>query len=209
MRCGCNRIQTSGETPAVDHERSTHDSCSRAVAGRASRSEAVGLFDKGRRRKLAARKEPAYRATRSSGERRVRYPPLLSVREQWGGGRPIARKVQYQEYSKAKTLGRPRNCVAADRGGNATASKSNRQDDVAIIPQIRFSVRLSASRSNTPSRTADHRTQVSIPRPSEPTKHSNIRNIQVEHARQYSQVNGIPARVSSNRRVPVAGGEGV
>ena len=77
-------------------------------------------------------------------------PPLLSVREQWGG-RPIARKVQYQqEYSKAKTLGRPRNCVAADRGGNATASKSNRQDDVAVIPQIRFSVRLSASRCDTP-----------------------------------------------------------
>ena len=55
------------------------DSCSRAVAGRASRSEAVGLFDKGRRRKLAARKEPAYRATRSSGERRVRYPSQCTI----------------------------------------------------------------------------------------------------------------------------------
>ena len=109
---------------------------------------------------------------------------------------PIARKVQYQEYSKAKTLGRPRNCVAADRGGNATASKSNRQDDGAVIPQIRFSVHLAAVVATHLPRTTDHRTQVSIPRPSEPTKHSNIRNIQVEHARQYSQVNGIPARVS-------------
>ena len=113
-------------------------------------------------------------------------PPLLSVQEQCGGGRPIARKVQYQEYSKAKTLA-ARNCVAADRGGNATASKSNRQDDVAIIPQFRFSVRLSASRSNTPSRTADRRTQVSIPWPSERIPNVryetfDLRNIQFEHA---------------------------
>ena len=40
------------------------------------------------------------------------------------------------------------------------------------------------------------------PRESESTQPS-------EHARQYFQVNDIPARVSSNRRVPVAGGEGV